>query len=142
MIAAEKRELSPADVDAIHRVIAGIEKAWNNADGEDLGLWFQDDAEFVNVFGLYAQGRRPIIEGHKAIFSGVYAGSTLRIIPLNVRAIGDEVVVAHMRSHLSVPRGPMIGEHDALPSMTLVRDAGAWKIAAFHNTFVSPPAWN
>jgi uncharacterized protein (TIGR02246 family) len=142
MIAELKRELSAADVDAIHRVMAGLEKAWNNADGEDFGLWFQEDAEFVNVYGMYAQGRRQIADGHNMIFNTVYAGSILRVISLNVRAISDEVAVVHMRSRLSVPRGPMTGEHDALPSMALVREAGAWKIAAFHNTFVKLPGQN
>ena len=142
MIAEQKRELTRADVDAIHRVIAGLEKAWNNADGEDFGLWFQEDAEFVNVYGMYAQGRRLIADGHNMIFSTVYAGSILRVIPLNVRPISDEVAVAHMRSRLSVPCGPRTGEHESIPSMTLVRDAGAWKVAAFHNTFVRMPDQN
>jgi uncharacterized protein (TIGR02246 family) len=140
MIADRKPELSPADLDAILRVIAGLEKAWNNADGEDYGLWFQDDAEFVNVWGMYARGRKQIAEGHDLIFRTVYARSTLQIVPMNMRAISDEVAVAHMRARLSVPRGPMTGDHDALPSATLVREAGAWKIAAFHNTFVKLPA--
>jgi uncharacterized protein (TIGR02246 family) len=140
MIAERKPELSPADLDAILRVIAGLEKAWNNADGEDYALWFQEDAEFVNVYGMYARGRQQIAEGHVMIFRTVYAGSTLQAVPLNVRAITADVAVAHMRARLSVPGGPMTGDHDALPSLTLVRDAGAWKIAAFHNTFVKLPA--
>jgi uncharacterized protein (TIGR02246 family) len=142
MIAERKAELSGADVDAIHRVVAGLEKAWNNADGEDFGAWFQDDAEFVNVYGMYAQGRGQIAEGHKMIFSTVYAGSTLHTIPINVRLLSEDVALVHMRSRLSVPRGPMTGEHDAIPSMVLARDSGTWKIAAFHNTFVRIPNHN
>ena len=57
LIAEQKAELSRADVEAIQRVVTGLEKAWNNADGEDYGLWFQGDAEFVNVYAIYAQGR-------------------------------------------------------------------------------------
>jgi uncharacterized protein (TIGR02246 family) len=142
MIAEQKAELSRTDVDAIHRVVAGLEKAWNNADGEDYGLWFQDDAEFVNVYGMYAQGRDQIAAGHKMIFGTVYAGSTMRAIPINVRPLGDDVAVVHLRSYLSVPRGPRAGEHEALPVMVLARDSGAWKIAAFHNTFVKMPNQN
>ena len=142
MTAGRKAELSTTDVDAIFRVVEGLEKAWNNADGEDFGAWFQDDAEFVNVYGMYAQGRDQIAEGHNMIFSTVYAGSTLRAIPINVRLLREDVALVHMRSRLSVPRGPMTGEHDALPSMVLARDSGAWRIAAFHNTFVRMPNYN
>jgi len=142
MIAEQRAELSHADVDAIHRVVEGLEKAWNNADGEDFGLWFQDDADFVNVYGMYARGRSQIAEGHKMIFSTVYAGSTLRATPINVRFLSDEVALVHMLSHLSVPGGPRAGEHDALPSMVLARNSGAWRIAAFHNTFVRMPDQN
>lgn len=142
MIAEQEAGLSRADVDAIHRVVAGLEKAWNNADGEDFGLWFQDDADFVNVYGMYAKGRGQIADGHKMIFRTVYAGSTLRAIPIKVRLLSDDVALVHMRSHLSVPRGPRTGEHDSLPSMVLARDSGAWRIAAFHNTFVRMPDQN
>src|SRR5580765_4148165 len=118
MIAEQKAELSRTDVDAIHRVVAGLEKAWNNADGEDYALWFQEDAEFVNVYGMYAQGRRQIADGHNMIFCTVYADSTLELIPLNVRQIREEVAVVHMRARLHVPRGPRRGEHESLPAMT------------------------
>ena len=142
MIADQKAELSRSDVDAIHRVVAGLEKAWNNADGEDFGLWFKEDAEFVNVYGTYAQGRAQIAEGHNTIFNTVYAGSTLRTVPINVRPLSEEIAVVHLRSHLTVPRGPMTGEHESLPSMVLERDSGAWRIASFHNTFVKAPNQN
>jgi uncharacterized protein (TIGR02246 family) len=139
MTTAQKAGLSPAETQAIHRVVAGLETAWNNADGEDYSLWFQEDAEFVNVYGMYAQGRQRIAEGHNMIFSTVYANSTLKLIPLNIRTIADDVVKVHLRANLSVPRGSMAGAHDSLPSMTLVRDSGAWRIASFHNTFVKQP---
>jgi uncharacterized protein (TIGR02246 family) len=142
MIAEQKTELSLADLDAIHRVVTGLQEAWNNADGEDFGQWFQDDAEFVNVYGMYAQGRSQIAEGHKMIFHTVYAGSILRTVPVNVRLLSGDVALVHMQCHLSVPLGPRAGEHDAIPSMVLARDAGAWKIAAFHNTFIKMPNQN
>ena len=142
MIAEQSHGLTTADGYAIHRVIAGLETAWNDADGEDFSLWFQDDAGFVNVYGMYAQGRRQIADGHNLMFATFYLDSHLRLIPLNVRLISDEVAVVHMRSHLSVPHGPMTGEHEALPSMTLVRESGAWRIAAFHDTFVKLPGHN
>ena len=131
--------LSPADVDAIHRVIAGLESAWNNADGEDYSLWFKEDAEFVNVYGTYERGRQRIADGHTAIFNSIYKDSTLRVSPLNVRPVSDEVAIVHLRAQLNVPSGKMAGEHESLPSMTLVRDEGSWRITAFHNTFVKEP---
>ena len=142
MTTEQKRELSPADLDAIKRVIKGLEKAWNNADHEDFSLWFQEDADFVNVYGMYAKGRREISEGHSDIFNTVYQGSRLSVTPLNVRAINPDVALVHLRSRLTVPKGPMTGEHEALPSMAVVRDSGAWRIASFHNTFVQDPPRN
>jgi uncharacterized protein (TIGR02246 family) len=126
-------------MEAIREIVAGLEKAWNNADADGFGQWFTEAAQFVNVYGMYAQGRPAIVAGHKGIFEGVYKGSAVSFALLQFRLLREDVALVHVRAHLRVPEGPMAGEHDALPSMVLTREAGVWKIAGFHNTFVSQP---
>jgi len=55
----------------------------------------------------------------------------------SARPIAPGVVLAHVKSLLTAPTGPLAGEHNALFSMVLVEDQGAWRIAAFHNTLVA-----
>ena len=126
-------------MEAIDEVIAGLEKAWNAADGDAFGQWFAEDAEFVTVYGMYFQGRATIAASHQHIFETVYKDSVVSYVPFQTRMLRDDVALVHMRAHLSVPEGPMAGEHDALPSIVVTREPDGWKIASLHNTFVSQP---
>ena len=73
------------------------------------------------------------------IFRTVYAGSMNSFKMKSARLLSPDVALAHIEAHLKVPQGAMAGEHNALFSMVLVREDGAWKIAAFQNTFVKTP---
>jgi len=54
-----------------------------------------------------------------------------------VRTLAPAVLLAHVKSTLKVPTGPLAGEHQALFSLVLVRDQDDWPIVAFHNTLVT-----
>ena len=54
-----------------------------------------------------------------------------------VRAIAPGVLLAHIKSTLTAPTGPLAGEHRSLFSAVLVQDQHSWRIAAFHNTLVA-----
>ena len=113
--------------------------AWNGADGSAFAESFADDADFVNVYGMYGHGRESICQAHEYIFRTVYAGSTMTFKLERVRLLREDVAIGHIRAHLEVPQGPMAGAHDALPSMVLTREPSGWSVAAFHNTFVRNP---
>ena len=53
-----------------------------------------------------------------------------------VREIAPSVLVAHVKSTLNAPTGPLAGEHRSLFTMVLVQQNTEWQIAAFHNTLV------
>jgi len=135
--------MTPADNAAIQGIVRGLEEAWNAADAVRFASAFAEDADFVNVYGMHARGRQPILEGHQMIFRTIYAGSINSFTIRSARLLNEGVALVHLEAHLKVPQGVMAGEHRALPSMVLVRDNGVWKIAAFHNTFVAkPPSFN
>ena len=54
-----------------------------------------------------------------------------------MRTLAPPVLLAHVKSTLKVPTGPLAGEHQALFSTVLVRDQDNWPIVAFHNTLVT-----
>src|SRR5689334_14566981 len=116
-------------------ILGRLEVAWNNADAESWADQFMEDADFVTVRGDYFRGRADIAGGHHAIFATIYKGSKNQIELLRTRTIGEVVIVAHARAQLSVPAGPMAGEHRAVMSLTLVPSDDRWRIVSFHNTF-------
>jgi uncharacterized protein (TIGR02246 family) len=124
-----------SDDEAEVRALVGrLEAAWNGVDAAAFAAEFRPDADFVNVRGDYHSGRDAVEHGHAAILRGIYAGSTIRYSLSRVREVAPGVLVAHVDALLSVPAGPFAGDTAAIPSMVLVRDGGAWRIASFHNT--------
>lgn len=121
-------------------LVRGLQDAWNAGDSAGFSAPFADDADFVNVYGMYAHGRDVIAAGHEGIFRSVYAGSRVEYRVESARRLRDDVALVHLHAHLSVPAGPMAGEIDARPSLVLVRGGGGeWRIASFHNTFIREP---
>ena len=128
-------------MDATDQIVANIvnelERAWNVADGVAFARPFAEDADFVNIRGEHHRTREAIAKGHQAIFNSVYKGSVVRMQVAAVRTLAPTVLLAHVKSTLKVPAGPLAGEHAALFSLVLVRDQDNWPIAAFHNTLVT-----
>lgn len=118
-------------------LVDGLEKAWNAADGAAFARPFAEDADFVNIRGEHHRSREAISRGHEAILNTIYKGSTVRLQLAAVRAIAPTVLLAHVKSTLNAPTGPLAGEHHALFSMVLVQADEDWRIASFHNTMVS-----
>jgi uncharacterized protein (TIGR02246 family) len=131
--------MTAADTAAIREIVAGLVDAWNTADGAKWASHFTGDADFVNIFGMHGKGRHAIADAHDMIFHGVYAGSTLETEVRQMRLLHPNVALLHLRSRLQVPRGPMAGVMNSVPSAVLTRDSSGWKIAAFHNVLVTPP---
>lgn len=119
----------------IEAIVADLETAWNEGDGERFGSYFAENADFVNVYGMHGQGRPAIAQAHDRILRTVYAGSVMACTVKMVRMLAEDVALVHIDSRLWVPQGPLEGQLKALPSMVVTRELGEWKIASFHNTF-------
>jgi uncharacterized protein (TIGR02246 family) len=128
--------MDPAD-QIVANVVNELERAWNAADGVAFARPFAEDADFVNIRGEHHRTREAIAKGHQAIFNSVYKGSVVRMQVAAVRTLAPTVLLAHVKSTLKVPVGPLAGEQAALFSLVLVRDQDNWPIAAFHNTLVT-----
>ena len=120
-------------------VLARLEQAWNDGDGEAFGALYAQDATFVTIRGEWATGRPAITAGHAEIFRTIYAGSTNRMQLVAVREVGD-ALVASATSTLTAPSGPLAGTHRARSTSVLVPDAAhpvGWRVASTHNTLVT-----
>jgi uncharacterized protein (TIGR02246 family) len=131
--------MTSEDRAAVEGIVAGMESAWNAADGAAYAAHFTDDADFVNIFGLHGKGRQPIADAHHQILTTVYLGSVNHLAITQARLLAPDVALVHMRATLEIPAGPMAGRIEAIPSAVFVRDDGQWKIAAFHNTRIQDP---
>ena len=118
-------------------LMAELENAWNAGDGSAFAQPFAEDADFVNIRGEHFRTREAIAKGHQGIFNTIYKGSVVRYQLTGVRAIVPGILLAHVKTTLKSPTGPLAGEHRSLFTVVLARDQDAWRIAAFHNTLIT-----
>src|SRR5262245_622972 len=118
-------------------IMQRLEHAWNGADGAAFGEPFSTEADFVTIRGDLHTGRDAIAAGHQQILDTIYAGSTIAYRVVQVRALGDGVLLAHARAALNVPDGPLAGEHASTITVVMVRQGDEYEITAFHNTLIT-----
>src|SRR5699024_6486183 len=70
---------SPADI------VTRWQEAWNAADAAALAALFAEDAEFVNVVGLWWHDRASIRDAHEFGFRTIFPGSTMSMGEPRVR---------------------------------------------------------
>lgn len=67
--------------------------AWNAADADALADLFAEDADFVNVVGVWWTRRRQIRVNHALGFRWMFPASRLVLGQVRVRELGDVAVV-------------------------------------------------
>lgn len=88
--------LEPADefmLDRPEQVLQEWTNAWNAGDAQRLALLFDEDAEFVNVVGLWWHHRDDIEKAHAYGFQKIFTGSTIEMFDERVRRFGETAVV-------------------------------------------------
>jgi uncharacterized protein (TIGR02246 family) len=116
--------------------------AWNRRDADGIADLFDEDAEFVNVTGLWWHDREAIRKAHAYGLTRIFDQSTLRLGVVRVKRLRDDVAVVHARMTLIGQTPVASGETPAARmnvfSFVVHRTAGGWRCASAHNTDVVP----
>ena len=113
--------------DQIYELWRRMEHGWATGDGEVFASVFAQDVDFVNVRGEELFGRRAVALGHGQLFAGPYRDTKLTAEISLIRPLTDGISLVHVTSSIA-PAG--ITTH---AQAVVVRRAGVWEIAAFHN---------
>jgi len=127
------------DEDAIKQVIAATTEAFSRHDAKAWVKFCTPDARLVTVRGESMNGVREIEKGLTTIFQTRGRNVTLNTLAVAVRFIRPDVALAHVTNQLSGlvnPEGQTLPSQQELSIRVLVKDQGAWRITAFHNTIV------
>lgn len=90
-------------------IASGFVDAWTRRDADKLASLFDEDAEFVNVTGLWWHDREAIRKAHAYGFEHIFATSTLRLIQVKVKSLADDIAVVHARLRLEGHAGRRAG---------------------------------
>src|SRR5699024_12559077 len=78
-------------------VAEGFAAAWNDYDAEALAGLFVEDAEFVNVVGLWWHDREHIRQAHDYGFRKIFRNSHMKLGRTAVRDLGADVARSEER---------------------------------------------
>jgi uncharacterized protein (TIGR02246 family) len=110
---------------AVEGLVAAWEQAGSAADGDAFGSRFDQDADWVDIYGQHGRGRERIARVHTTIFRTVYAGSAARYSVPQVRMPSDSLALAQVSSRPNAPGGPLAGEHQGGSSHVMRRQGVA-----------------
>lgn len=111
-------------------------EAWSDGDAPRLAGLFSDDADFVNVVGLWWRSRGDIEKAHAYGFDRIFKGSTMRLLETRVRTLGD-VAIVQARWELTgqrAPDGSSGGRRRGVLMLVARRAGDGWEAVAAQNT--------
>lgn len=122
---------------------AAFAAAWMARDAAKLAALFREDADFVNVVGIWWRDRAAIETAHAYALRSFFAESSLTPGRIRLRRLGDGMAVVHCRFRLTGQRAP--DGTQACPRQTifvfvLEHTPRGWSAVAAQNTDIVPGA--
>lgn len=118
-------------------------RAWMARDAASLAALFAEDADFVNVVGLWWEDRKRIERAHDYALKSFFSESRLVVGRTKVRRIGEDTAVVHARMILSGQIGRDGGRaerRNTILIFVMARRADGWVCTAAQNTDIVPGA--
>lgn len=122
---------------------AAFAAAWMARDAAALAALFAEDADFVNVVGLWWHDRAAIERAHAYGLENFFARSTLKPGAIRVRRLGDDWAVVQCRFRLdgqTTPDGRRAEPRRTVMTFVLERRGAGWQAVNAQNTDVVPGA--
>ena len=129
-------------LDSPESIPAVFVEAWNNRDPVKLASIFDEDAEFVNVTGLWWHDRASILKAHAYGLERIFNRSTARLVRVKVKWLSGDIAVVHARMSLS-DQTPVDGvakpkTRHTIFSFVVHRVPDGWRCASAQNTDIVP----
>jgi uncharacterized protein (TIGR02246 family) len=130
-----------AEVAAVQAIAAALVDDWNRHDMKSFGGLFAEDAQFVNVIGLWWHSRAEIQKEHEALHATRMRMSHLVATERVVHLLGPDVAVLLQRWQLTGDTGidgATLPMRQGVMSLVIVKQSGHWQIASAQNTDIVP----
>jgi uncharacterized protein (TIGR02246 family) len=127
---------------AIEGIAAKLTEAWNRHDAHAFAATFAEDADFTNVFGMTAKGRKGVEDFHAPVFATMFKDSRLTVTEIRIRLIRPEVAAADFRWEMSGARDPNGNpwpDRKGLVNLIATDHQGSWLIDVLHNMDLPSP---
>jgi uncharacterized protein (TIGR02246 family) len=126
----------------VRALIAAMGEAFAKLDAHAFSMVFHEDADFTNVWGMTAHGRKAIEEFHRPLLEGDGTGpipsfkhAELKMLETRIRFLRPDVasVDATWTQTGAVQNGQDMGARKGLLMLIATRERDGWGIAVMHN---------
>jgi uncharacterized protein (TIGR02246 family) len=127
--------------EAIRKGVAAWEASWNKHDMNEMATLLTEDAEWVNVVGMWWRGRADVRQAHVVYHDTVFKETPYHAQAVTVRFVNPDTAIASVKwkkGSFVAPNGVTYPEAEDMMSMLWVRQSGKWLIALGHNTTIDP----
>ncbi len=114
---------------------------WNRKDARALAMLFSDDADFVNVTGIWWRSRQEIFKAHEYGLCVIFPDSKLKVTKTKIRDIGENFTLVHARIKLTGQAGHKeqnAGTRLTIFSYVLEKQGQKWLCCSAQNTDIVP----
>jgi uncharacterized protein (TIGR02246 family) len=127
-----------ADVEAIRRIIADVEKGFNDNDADLLVEHFAQNASVVAATGAQIDGREALLEFSRTGLAGPLRDQRARYELADVVFVRPDVALAHKHAWAIDAAGEPVDVGHAMSALyVLVREGGRWWVVSRQNTLVA-----
>lgn len=115
--------------------------AWNNRNASDLADLFAEDAEFVNVVGLWWHNKEDIFKAHDYGLKKLFNNSELSIRKIKTKYLSDDIAVVNARLHLEGQtqiKGEKPQARNTIFTFVVQKKKDYWICVSAHNTDIVP----
>jgi uncharacterized protein (TIGR02246 family) len=122
-------------------VAAAFVDAWNRHDMRAFGSLFAEDANFVNVVGMWWKNRAEIAGAHAATHETIFRNSRLDGKVAAVSHLRPGVASVHLTWDLvgqTTPDGKPAGSRRGILLLVLTEEQEGWRIRVAQNTDIMP----
>lgn len=140
---AKAHQLSNADEKAIRDIMKGQETAWNKHDMKAYMESYRDDADAINIVGMYWRGKAAILKHLSDYHATSFKNLQETLDEVNVHSIGDGYAIAILIwkvGAFKAPNGVDIPAGRHRSTQVLAKGTDGWKVVHFHNTTIDEAA--
>ncbi len=131
-----------ANEEGIKKTLNAFIEAWNRHDARAFAQAFTEDADFTNVFGIGASGRKQIEDFHAPIFGSIFKNSRQAITKSKIRFIKPDVAAVdawwEMEGITDMDGKPLPARKGLLNFIMIIK-GDAWLITVMHNMDLRTP---
>lgn len=117
-------------------------KAWNERDPQKIASLFENDAEFINVTGLWWHSRAEIEKAHSYGLKTIFKDSQLKLVKTKLKYLTEDIAVMQAKMKLSgqtsTSEVSQPGERRTIFTFVLRCENERWWIVSAQNTDIIP----